>query len=149
MGQCTCKAVWSGTQVWHFCDIVILKLWMPPPHSTKKQTSIHTVNKSFLWDKTSTRWKEHNVSSLVSFSCLCESSLLSEINRAFTSHSSGSCASNYPTYAIKHSKYPGPHKSLCRCLVKGNLSRGERAAGCNSLLLSRASQNNSSQFLSN
>lgn len=52
------------------------------------------------------RWKEHRVSPAVSFHILRDSSLmlLSEINRAFNSHSSGSCASNYATYTLKHSK---------------------------------------------
>lgn len=66
------------------------------------------------------RWKEHYVYPVVCFHSLCDSSLmlLTEINRAFNSHSSGSCASNYAAYAIKH-KYWESHGFILRIFWPG------------------------------
>lgn len=72
------------------------------------------------------RWKEHILLLLlISVPCLCDSSLmpLSEINRAFNFHSSGSSASNYGKYAIKHSKYQGSHGIIMQMFGTGKSTR--------------------------
>lgn len=90
-----------------------------------KHTSARTHKDLFLCVKSNLlarpRWKEHYVYPVVCFHSLCDSSLmlLTEINRAFNSHSSGSCASNYAAYAIKHSKYRESHRIILRTFWPG------------------------------
>lgn len=77
------------------------------------------------------RWKEHRDSPAVSFHILHDSSLmlLSEINRAFNSHSSGSCASNYATYTLKHSKWPGSHGITLSIFLTRKMPQTEEQRG--------------------